>query len=207
MVKSTSILYALMVCLLITSCKDETKKQDPVVDKEVPTEAPVMDATPRAEKRVLTEEDRSLLQSVMARIINNSGLKKFASYTVTAQLPDTLSAKGNYIVFAPNNAAFNALSESKVAFYSNVENLGELSNLLKSHIIVGETNGIDFKNNWPKEGKTTVKTMSGKTLTVKKTADKIEVSDSKSKKAVVVNNEVNASNGMVYVIDKVLFTN
>ena len=56
-----------------------------------------------------------------------------------------------------------------------------------------------------KGGSNTLKTLGGKTLTVVKSGMDIMIEDENGNKALVGKSDINGSNGVVHVLDKVLF--
>jgi uncharacterized surface protein with fasciclin (FAS1) repeats len=101
--------------------------------------------------------------------------------------------KGPFTVFAPSDAAFAKLPKATLDNLLRPENKGKLVSLLTYHII----NGAKTTNQL-----TTMKapTLNGATLDINVTNGAVMVND-----AHVIKADVKASDGVVYVIDKVLF--
>jgi len=110
-----------------------------------------------------------------------------------AELVDTLTNAGPFTVFAPTNAAFDKLPEGAVADLLKPENKDKLSDILQYHVLIG---------GYPADSLTDGRTIG----TAGGPAVKISVKDGK----VVINGNatiigtVNASNGVVHVVDGVL---
>ena len=205
MPKPFNFLILIMICFLVISCKNDPKKEQTISNTENVAERPPVK---RAKKKDLTPEDIEMLNSVMARIMGEQELKKFASYTVTANLTDLLSnTKGPFTVFAPSNAALETLTPERQNFYSNPENKAKLEALLKSHIVEGHLNQETLMQTINKSGKAKLKTLEGITLTATKSVEDIIISDGKGVKAKVVKGSIEGSNGTVYVVDGVLNLN
>ena len=111
-----------------------------------------------------------------------------------ADLVAALQADGPYTVFAPTNAAFDALPEGTVASLLEPENKDALTSVLTYHVIPSKVMAGDIPM-----GKTKVKTLQGTTVVVKKTADGVTVDG-----ANVVMADVKAKNGVIHVIDAVI---
>ena len=111
-----------------------------------------------------------------------------------ADLVAALQADGPYTVFAPTNAAFDALPEGTVASLLEPENKDALTSVLTYHVIPSKVMAGDITM-----GKTKVKTLQGTTVVVKKTADGVTVDG-----ANVVMADVKAKNGVIHVIDAVI---
>jgi uncharacterized surface protein with fasciclin (FAS1) repeats len=108
---------------------------------------------------------------------------------------------GQFTVFAPTNAAFENLPEGTLEYL--VENPAVLESVLLYHVTDGRrwSNSLVNKNN-PKE----VEMLSGGYITVTP-AGMVVDSDSlglMSPDATIVMPDVNASNGVIHVIDEVL---
>jgi uncharacterized surface protein with fasciclin (FAS1) repeats len=80
-------------------------------------------------------KEEPLLQAVNS----TASLKTFAELLKTAELDKTLDEKGEYTIFAPNNAAFKRMSPEAL----NVLKLdkAKLAELLKNHIVAGKRIG------------------------------------------------------------------
>jgi uncharacterized surface protein with fasciclin (FAS1) repeats len=107
-------------------------------------------------------------------------------------LVDALSNAGPFTVFAPTNAAFDALPAGTVENLLKPENKDQLINILEYHVYVGV-----IRENMIRDGMT-LNQVNGKNITLGYQDGKITVN------GVSVLGAVNASNGIVYVIDQVL---
>ena len=110
----------------------------------------------------------------------------------TAELVDALSNVGPFTVFAPVNAAFDALPAGTVEGLLKPESRKDLTNILEYHVYVGV-----IRESMIQDGMK-LNQVNGKDVTLTKTADGTMINDAK------ILGAVEASNGMVYVIDKVL---
>ena len=109
-----------------------------------------------------------------------------------ANLVDALANVGPFTVFAPTNAAFDALPAGTVEGLLKPEAKADLANILKYHVTTSSLSEMMLSDGM------TLGMANGGKVTIKKTGDKIMVNDAN------VLGSVKASNGMVYVIDKVL---
>ena len=108
-----------------------------------------------------------------------------------AGLVKTLKGKGPYTVFAPNDAAFAKLPPGTVE--SLLKNKAKLATILKYHVVPGRVKGADVA------GKSLqVKTAAGLPVNVDGTFG-VRVND-----AHVIQPDIEASNGVIHVIDTVL---
>ncbi|MCU0277344.1 MAG: fasciclin domain-containing protein [Candidatus Nanopelagicales bacterium] len=109
-----------------------------------------------------------------------------------AGLAETLSGEGPFTVFAPTNAAFEALPEGLVDKLLLPENKEVLTQILTYHVVAGEVLSTDIQ---PGE----VPTVEGEDLTIKVKDGTVTVNG-----ATVEAADVEASNGVIHVIDEVL---
>ena len=109
-----------------------------------------------------------------------------------ADLVNALSNAGPFTVFAPTNAAFDALPKGTVDNLLKPENQEQLADILQYHVTLSALEPESLT-----DGRV-LGEVNGGNVTVHRNGDKIMIND-----ATVLGN-VRASNGMVYVIDKVL---
>lgn len=96
----------------------------------------------------------------------------------------------SYTVFAPNDEAFAALAESGEL---NMEDPEALAEILRNHIVVGKVKSADATE----QG--TLETIQGGTLTVEGSETDATVNE-----ASIVESDIEASNGVIHVVDGVL---
>lgn len=110
-----------------------------------------------------------------------------------AGLAEVLSGDGPFTVFAPTDDAFAALPEGTVESVLQPENKQQLIDILKYHVISGrvyDSAAVAAKR---------ADTLLGRGVNISLSANGLQVND-----ANVVSANVNASNGVIHVIDKVL---
>jgi uncharacterized surface protein with fasciclin (FAS1) repeats len=107
-----------------------------------------------------------------------------------AGLVDTLKGPGPFTVFAPTDAAFAKLPKGTLdALLANPE---ELKKILTYHVVAGKVMSADVKPGG-------VKTVEGSEATLSTRGGKVMID-----KATVVKADVEASNGVIHVIDSVI---
>jgi uncharacterized surface protein with fasciclin (FAS1) repeats len=112
-----------------------------------------------------------------------------------AGLVETLKSPGPFTVFAPTDAAFAALPAGTVEDLLKPENKAKLVSILTYHVLPTEVMSSAIGT-----ASMDAATVEGKTVKVDgSTAGKVMVND-----ATVVTADVDASNGVIHVIDKVL---
>ena len=107
-----------------------------------------------------------------------------------AGLTETLKGDGPFTVFAPTDDAFAALPEGTVA--GLLEDPEALASILTYHVVAGKVMSGDLSDGM------TAATVNGADITVM-LGDAVMVND-----ATVVTADIEASNGVIHVIDKVI---
>merc|ERR1712166_697838 len=121
-------------------------------------------------------------------------LSTLVTALVAGKLTTALSGKGPFTVFAPTNEAFAKLPKATLAHLLEPENIKELQLVLEYHVIPGAAiHAADLKSFQ------TAKTLEGQAVTIVKRNGDILVDKSK-----VITADVDATNGVVHIIDAVL---
>lgn len=120
-------------------------------------------------------------------------LSTLVTAVVAADLVETLSGEGPFTVFAPTNDAFAALPDGTLESLLEPENVDDLTNILTYHVVAGEAFSTDLSDGQE------ITTVQGDVLTVSIEDGNVMIND-----AMVVTADVEASNGVVHVIDAVL---
>ena len=110
-----------------------------------------------------------------------------------ADLVETLKSKGPFTVFAPSDDAFSALDSNLLADLLKSENKDKLTGILTFHVLAGKVMSSDIS------GSIEATTVNGQKVTVKKSYGNVFVND-----AQVVAADIEADNGVIHVINKVL---
>ncbi|MEM8823696.1 MAG: fasciclin domain-containing protein [Pseudomonadota bacterium] len=110
-----------------------------------------------------------------------------------AGLVDTLKSEGPFTVFAPTDEAFAALPEGTVESLLEPENQQQLANILLYHVVPGKVMSTDLADDT--EAPTALE---GQTLTVD-LDNGVAIEG-----ATVVSADIEASNGVIHVIDAVM---
>merc|ERR1712038_870026 len=144
------------------------------------------------------QSQRASLMTIAGAALGNNGLSTLVTAVKAAGLAPTLNGEGTFTVFAPKNAAFNALPAGALANLLKPENVDQLKAILLTHVVGSVIKAEDIP-----EGVTDVKTVGGETITVTKSANGVTVETPVGKANIVATN-VFASNGVIHVIDTVL---
>ena len=118
--------------------------------------------------------------------------KTLVAAVKAAGLVKTLNGKGPFTVFAPTDEAFAKLPAGTVENLLKPENKEKLVAVLTYHVLPGKLMAEDLTT-------TNAKTLNGKELAIKVDAGKVTVGG-----ANVIKTDIEASNGVIHVIDAVL---
>ena len=135
-------------------------------------------ATTPAPTTVADTAARTPQLSTLTKLIHDAGLA------------DTLRGTGPYTVFAPSDEAFKAVPAKTMAELAANKEL--LKSVLTYHVLPGKVAAADAKNG-------NLKTVQGANVAVARAGTFVTVED-----AVVTQADVQATNGVVHIIDKVL---
>ena len=116
-----------------------------------------------------------------------------------AGLVETLKSPGPFTVFAPTDTAFEALPKGTVEGLLN--DVPKLTAILTYHVIAGKVTAADVMK-MTSSGPAEAKTVQGQNVTLKTQgilSKSVHVNDAK-----VVTPDIQATNGIIHVIDKVI---
>ncbi len=122
-----------------------------------------------------------------------------------AGLVDTLQGPGPFTVFAPTNEAFAALPSGTVDTLLMPQNKAMLTRILTCHVVAGDISSMTLSK-WidTHNGHYTLTTLGGCKLIATKSNGMIMLTDEKGDVANITIADVNQSNGVIHVVDKVL---
>jgi len=122
-----------------------------------------------------------------------------------AGLVPTLESKGPFTVFAPTNEAFDKLPPGTVNNLLKPENKAQLTKVLAYHVVPGKISAealmADVKNGG---GKAMLKTAEGEPLIATIRGGQVVIEDATGHMATVTVADVDQSNGVIHVINRVL---
>lgn len=145
---------------------------------------------------VFAQMDTKMLKNsaemnIVQTAINAGNFTTLATALTEAGLVDALEGKGPFTVFAPTDEAFKNLPDG--ALDNLLKDKEALKNVLLYHVVSGDISSaqiVDLNE---------VKTLNGSEIKIKTSDGKVMVNN-----ADVIGADVDASNGIIHVIDKVL---
>ena len=123
----------------------------------------------------------------------------------TANLVTTLQGDGPFTVFAPTNAAFAKIDSKTIQTLLSPEGKDQLTKILTYHVIAGEFKAKDVVTAIKASGGSfTIETVSGDKLVASLSGDTVILTDENKRTSAVTTTDVDATNGVIHVIDTVV---
>ena len=194
--------------LVATACGDDdsTSTEDTTAVAEETTTA---DTTAMTEDTTAAEGDaaateEAAAQSIVDIAVGNPDFSTLVELLTAAELVETLSGEGPFTVFAPTNAAFEALATelgTDMAGFSAqmTSDIELLKKVLLTHVYGGKVMAADTAALDGQE----VELVSGEKATVSSKDGAVSLTIGASV-ANVVTADVEASNGVIHIVDKPL---
>ena len=136
---------------------------------------------------------KSASKDIVDTAVAAGSFKTLAAALEAAGLVETLKGPGPFTVVAPTDEAFAKLPAGTVENLLKPENREKLTAVLTYHVVPGKALAKDVA------GMSSAKTVNGEALSLKAEDGKVMVDN-----ATVVKADVEASNGVIHVIDTVL---
>jgi uncharacterized surface protein with fasciclin (FAS1) repeats len=138
-------------------------------------------------------------KDIFELVRSNADLSVLGDAIIAADLVQTFQNNTSYTLFAPNNAAFvAALAELGLTKDQLFASKSLLNAILTYHLLPGKIKSGDILLNTP------LKTVSGPTLSVDKVAGSLTITDGLKRTSRIIQIDLEARNGVVHIIDKVL---
>jgi uncharacterized surface protein with fasciclin (FAS1) repeats len=165
--------------IMFVACNNaETKPTEPTAKEDAPKTDSIK---PEAPKDVVDIAIGSADHTTLVAAVKAAGLV------------ETLKGAGPFTIFAPTNAAFNALPAGTVDGLLKPEKKADLTKILTYHVVSGSVKAADLKDGQK------IKTLQGEELTVSIKDGKVKING-----ANVTTADLAGSNGVIHVIDAVL---
>ena len=145
-------------------------------------------------------------KNIIENAVNSADHTTLVAAVKAAGLVDALMGPGPFTVFAPVNSAFEALPAGTVETLLKPENKAMLAKILTAHVVAGDFTAADIaaKAKASKDGYFNMVTLSGDALSAKVKNGKVYVFDESGNASLITIADVDQSNGVIHVINKVL---
>ena len=188
--------------LMFTSCNDGKKEQEEKEKERMEQMEAEKEAEMKAEKEKMEMESNSIAAKAMA----TDTLSTLVSALQSAELAEMFKTEeGPFTVFAPNNAAFGKVDQATLDNLMKEENQDQLAGVLKYHVVEGKVTSQQLvKMIQDNDGEYAISTVGGGELKATIEGENVILTDEAGNKATVVQADVDASNGVVHIIDAVV---
>ena len=144
-------------------------------------------------------------KNIIENAVNSKDHTTLVAAVKAADLVETLQGPGPFTVFAPVNAAFDALPAGTVDTLLKPENKGTLTSVLTYHVVAARLNSKALERMIKQGGgRAVLKTVQGGELAATMSGGAINITDAKGNMARITITNVNQSNGVIHVVDRVL---
>ena len=144
-------------------------------------------------------------KNIIQNAVNSKDHTTLVAAVKAAGLVETLQGTGPFTVFAPVNAAFDALPAGTVDTLLKPENKDQLVKVLTCHVVGAKAMAADVQKMITDDGgKHVIETLGGCKLTAEVKDGMVMLTDETGGTAKVTIADVVQSNGVIHVIDKVL---
>ncbi len=187
--RNISLMLASAAALSLAACAQEPAETDTMAD-----ETAMADDMTAAETGTIVDVASS-----------NPDFSTLVTAVNAADLGATLSGPGPFTVFAPNDAAFAKLPAGTLEDLTKPENKQALADILTYHVVSGDVNAEALTKMISDNGGTAeLTTVNGAMLTAKVDGGNVVLTDAAGNMSTVTATDVDASNGVIHVIDTVV---
>ena len=173
------LITSLLMLPIVSSCAPQTAQAPTAPPPTSPTSSPTAAPTPQAGGTIV---------EVAAA---NPVLKNMTAAIQAGGLTATLEGQGPFTVFAPTDQAFSTVPAATRQQLLQPQNRKTLTRILSYHVVPGDLSSSQLNPG-------AVKTLEGQTLTIQ-TGSQVTVNNAK-----VTQPDIQASNGVIHVIDRII---
>ncbi len=142
-------------------------------------------------------ESPASAETITEIVAGNPEFSTLLAAVEAAGLAETLSGDGPFTVFAPTDAAFAELPEGTLDTLLQPANKDQLAAILTYHVVPAEVMAADVEAG-------EVPTVNSAPFTVALDGEAVAITDGQGNQANVIETDIDASNGVIHVIDAVL---
>lgn len=199
MKRSIAVAGVISLALALGACAESTDSGDSADT----TTATVAETTTTEATETTEVTETTMAEAATTDIVDTAvaagDFTTLATALEAANLVETLKGPGPFTVFAPTDEAFDALPEGTLDELL-ADPTGDLAEILKYHVIEGEVMAADVLE---MDGQS-VATVQGAELTIEVDGEQVTLVDNSGNRVNVVSTDVDASNGVIHVLDGVL---
>ncbi|HKL55625.1 MAG: fasciclin domain-containing protein [Roseovarius sp.] len=144
-------------------------------------------------------------KTIVENAVNSKDHETLVAAVKAAGLVDVLNSEGPFTVFAPTDDAFGMLRDGTVEALLEPAAKEQLANILKCHVVGAEAMSMAIKGMVDDDGGVhPVPTLGTCTLQATYEGDKIMLEDERGRTINVTIADVDQSNGVIHVVDRVI---
>lgn len=144
-------------------------------------------------------------KNIIENAVNSPIHTTLVAAVQAAGLVDTLSGPGPFTVFAPTDDAFDMIADASLAALLEPSAKAQLTQVLTCHVVGAEVFSDAIGGMISADGgQHPVETLGGCTLMAAMDGDNITLTDENGRMATVTIADVDQSNGVIHVIDRVM---
>ncbi|HSL43399.1 MAG TPA: fasciclin domain-containing protein [Anaerolineales bacterium] len=177
-----------ILALVLAACASPSTSTPAPTSMPEPTSTPEPTAAP-------TEEPAS--QTIVEIAAADGRFSTLVAAVEAAGLAETLSGEGPFTVFAPTDDAFAALPDGTLDSLLMPENKQQLTDILLYHVVPGKVMAADVAG---LDGQMADTALEGQQIAIKVDMDNVYLNENTQ----VIITDIEASNGVIHVIDSVL---
>ncbi len=149
--------------------------------------------------------DHDTVPNIVQTAAANDDFETLVAAVQAADLADALSGDGPFTVFAPTDLAFDALPAGTVQTLLRPENKAALTGVLTYHVVSGRVSASDLIGMINDgDGHARITTLGGETLVARLNNGNVVLTDNADRQVLVTATDINTSNGVIHVLDRVL---
>ena len=197
-----SSIAALLAAGALVACETADEPLPAGEEAGTVTEA-VVETPPVEEMEEAVVEASSTIVAVAA---GTDDLSTLVAAVTAAGLVETLNSDGPFTVFAPPNSAFEKLPEGTVATLLEPDQKDALTGILTYHVVSGEVMAADLVAaiSGEEDGTFEITTVNGAILTASIVDGAPILTDAAGNTSSIIATDIDASNGVVHLIDTVV---
>lgn len=190
----TKYALSLLLSLLLWSCSSDTQTESESSGTNTSVSAEELNAADNEQQSSTIHNTASTDQkSITQQAASIPELSEFAKAFESSGLTKDLNSTGPYTVFMPSNKAFEALPGGTLDNLLKPENKQHLRDILNNHIVAGKLDTATLQHG------SKIKTLGNEQLEVSKQENLVMINGAEVRRA-----NIQSSNGVIHVIDKVL---
>ncbi len=144
-------------------------------------------------------------KTIVENAVNSADHETLVAAVKAAELVDTLNSDGPFTVFAPTDSAFDMIADESLKALMQPAAQAQLQKILTCHVVAASAMSDAIAGMIADDGGMhPVPTVGGCTLQAKMDGQDIVLVDENGREATVTIADVQQSNGVIHVIDRVL---